>query len=488
MNETNYIPPHDINAELCTLGAMMLDARAVDNVREVVTETDFYREAHTHIYAAMLRLSDRGTPPDIITLRDELSRRKILESIGGIGYLMQLGELLPTTANAVYHARIVREKAIQRALIRTCDTVKSLAYTGISQAGEASPVAVCRDAESLILAATEPLTMAIAGGNYADREEPVRIGKLAMEELFEIEERGKRGTGLRGVSTGFSAVDKITGGLAPHDLVLLAARPSVGKSSLAQTIAVNAAKTGAGVVVFSLEMTKSKYTARLIAAEARINLRAVLTGRMPLGNGDSRELTHDEQDRLRSAAERLYDLPLLIDDTRGLTPQNLKARLRRVKRDLDGQVDVVIIDHAGLMQSGKTPDGRRFGSDYEATTAISHGVQDIARGDTGACVLTVLQLNREVEKRGDKRPNLADLRGSGAWEEDADIICFLYRPDYYEDKTDESDTTHGGTTHPTPSEVQLLFEKNRDGMTAMCKLNFLKEYSRFDALTYKEGF
>jgi len=485
LDGAGFVPPHSIDAEMSVLGAMLLgDRSAVDAGLILLQPEDFYRLCHGRIFDAMRSISHRNEAVDIITLKDELLRLGQLDECGGFTYLMQLGDFVPTTANLQYYARIVLEKAGLRRLMDAGRAIIGLAYDAHTRTGgygntpETSPRIAAETAERLVMEAAAPLTINAADDllSPSERKDPVPVWAMLQDEIAAIEERGQRGDALLGPSTGYAAIDRLTSGCEPGTLWLLGARPSVGKTALACCIGENVAKAGGKVANFSMEMTRKPLMHRLLSQASGVPMEFIRKGGRPdPETGKLRPLTREDWERINEAASRLWRKSFWVDDTRALTPSAMKSRARRLRTEMGG-LDLVIVDHALLMHSD-----RQLKDENEKFSSISNGLQALSR-ELGVCVLALMQLNREVEKRQDKRPQLSDLRSSGTWEQDADIVSFLYRPAYY-DETDENTVkdAHGITR----DEVEFLVEKNRQGERSLCKLQFAREIVRYDSLIYQ---
>jgi replicative DNA helicase len=437
-DQLRRVPPQSLDAEQSVLGGILLDNGALDRVIELIGPDDFYREAHRKIYRAMVYLSERSEPADLVTLSETLRARGEIEVVGGSGYLAELTERVPTAANVGHHARIVREKAILRSLIG--------AATEIATRGFESP-----DDVSDVLDRAEQLILGIS-----DRQvKPafVRIDTLLTDTIRTIERLFEQKEAVTGVSTGFADLDAMTAGLQPSDLIIVAGRPSMGKTAFCLNIAANAAtKSDVGVAVFSLEMAKEQLAMRMLCSEAHVDLARVRTG----------HLTDREFPKLAMAAGRLADAPIYIDDTPALSVLELRAKARRLKRDPSSKLGLVIVDYLQLMRSHEGKDSRE-----QEISEISRSLKALAK-ELHVPVIALSQLNRQVESRSPPVPRLADLRESGAIEQDADVIAFIYREEAYIEDTDKKNV------------AEIIVAKQRNGPVGKVELTFLREFTRFE--------
>jgi replicative DNA helicase len=445
------IPPQSVEAEESVLGGVLLDNAALDRVLEVVSADDFYREAHRRIFAAMLELSERSEPADIITLSDLLRSRGLLAEVGGAAYLGELAERVPTAANIMQYARIVKEKAILRGLIAAATDIATRGYDAREDVDE-----LLDQAEHRIFAISERKI----------RPSFFRMGDVIMETLKTVERLYEHKQLVTGVPTGFDDLDRLTAGLQPSDLIIIAGRPSMGKTAFALNIAQHAALTaGLGVAVFSLEMAKEQLVLRMLCSEARVDNAKVRAGY--LGERDF--------PKLAMAAQRLAEAPIYIDDSPGLSVLELRAKARRLKRDPTAKLGLVIVDYLQLMRGLGPSDSRE-----QEISQISRSLKGLAK-ELSLPVVALSQLNRQVESRADRRPMMADLRESGAIEQDADVIAFIFREEVYKPEQDE---LHGI--------AEVIVAKQRNGPTDNVKLTFRREITRFenyteeDELTFRE--
>jgi len=432
------VPPQSLEAEEAVLGGLLLDPTALDRVIEVMGPDDFYRENHRKIFLAMLALTERSEPIDLITLTDTLKARDELQEIGGATYLAELNDKVPSAANIAFYARIVKEKAVLRNVITVSGEIVSRAYTGQEDMEH-----FLDEAERLIFDVSE------------QRIRPAffKVGDMIMDTIKTIEQLYERKELVTGVPTGFLDLDKKTAGLQPSDLVIIAGRPSMGKTAFVLNIAQYVAmQTQTAVGIFSLEMAKEQLVMRMLCAEARVDNAQVRTG------------SHADRHfpRLAMAAGRLADAPIYIDDTPGQNVLEIRAKARRLKRDTN--LGLIIIDYLQLMRGLTTQDNRN-----QEMTEISRSLKALAK-ELNIPVVALSQLNRQVELRGDKRPMMSDIRESGAIEQDADVIMFIYRDEVYNSESQEEGT------------AEIIIGKQRNGPTGMIRLAWRSEYTRFDNL------
>jgi replicative DNA helicase len=434
------VPPHNLDAEAAVLGAMMLSRDALAAAAETGLDAgEFYKPSNGHIYAAVLRLDRRGDPADPVTVADELTRDGLLDLVGGIGELMNIQSDTPATSNAGRYARIVREMAQLRRLIGAAGEIAEVAYS----LPEDVPAAVDR---------AEALVFGVGEANLVDTVVPVDV--LLAEGLDSIEALYQRGDTVTGIPTGFADLDAILSGLQGGDLIVLGARPAVGKSAFALDIARHVAfESQRPALLFSLEMSRKQITQRLFAAEAGVELGRVRNGR----------LTDDDWPKLSSAIARIKDTQLFVDDKRDVTVTELRAKARRLRSRL-GDLGVVIVDYVQLMQAEGRSENRQL-----EVAQISRGLKILA-GELDVPVIALSQISRGVELRADKRPTLADLRESGALEADSDVVLLLYRDELY----NEASADRGVT--------EVAVAKQRNGPTGTIKVAFLNHYARHASL------
>ena len=423
------------------LGGVLLSNDALDVVVELLTPEDFYSEANRHIFQAMIELARDGQPVDLVTLRARIVSAGKLGAVGGDDYLFSLTNTIPAVANIEAHAKIVREKAIVRGLITACHEITSRGYGDYESLDQ-----FLDDAEK---------------GVFNVSKERIRhpyehVGSVVTRTFEQITAAAERKEHVTGLATGFSELDRKTAGMHPGDLIIVAGRPSMGKTALALNVAVNAARSreGVQVVIFSLEMPKEQLASRMLCGEARIDASLVRTGR----------LSREDWPPLVRAAGEISELPLWIDDTPGLSLMELRAKARRLK--VETGLNLVIIDYLQLMRSGSRADSRE-----QEISEISRSLKALAK-ELSLPVVALSQLNRGVETRGtkDKRPQLSDLRESGAIEQDADTIIFVYRDEVYNKESKDKGI------------AELIVGKQRQGPTGTVRCSFSHEHTRFDNL------
>jgi replicative DNA helicase len=438
------IPPQAVDVEMAVLGAMLLDKGAIAKALEILDDSSFYKPAHARIFAGMIALFDRSEPVDLITLIDELRRRGELDAVGGEYYLTELTTHVTTAANVEYHAHIVLEKALMRQLISSSADVVSRAYSETEDALD-----LLDEAEQKIFQISERrMKKSFVSMNTAVHQ--------TMEMLESI--HGKH-SGVTGVPSGFTELDNYTGGFQNSDLVIVAGRPSQGKTALVLSLARNASILhDVPVAFFSLEMSSQQLVLRLICAEARVDAHSVRTGRLP----------EDEWRKLSTSIGKLYKAKIFIDDTPALTALEIRAKARRLKAEHN--IGLIVVDYLQLMQGPKSAQSRE-----QEISTISRSLKALAK-ELNTPVLALSQLNRAVELRGDKRPVLADLRESGAIEQDADVVLFVHRPEMFGINVDENN-------EPTEGMAEIIIGKQRNGPTGSARLAFIKQYARFENLT-----
>jgi len=435
---------------------MMMDRNAIVRAAEFADETMFYREPHRRIFRAVLALNERGSVVDVLTLADELAQRGELDAVGGKDYLTLLVDAVPTSANVEYHAKIVREKALMRRLIETSTEIVQEAYEG-------------RSGSSEMLDRAEQRIFQI---NQTRKSEGFhRIKELTWFAMERIEELSRHGQDVTGVPSGFTDLDKLTLGFQRSELIIVAARPSMGKTAFVLNTAQNAAYLGhVPVAIFSLEMAKEQLITRMLAAEGWVDAQKLRSGK----------LSDDDFRNLGKASGILGSLPIWIDDTPGLTALEIRSRARRLKAE--NNVGLIIIDYLQLIQGPTDSESRQQEISY-----ISRSLKILAR-ELMVPVVCLSQLSRAPEQRTgeNKRPQLSDLRESGAIEQDADVVMFLYRPEYYEGSHDEKGEPRrlqDGT--PLEGLTEVIVGKQRNGPTDTVRLFFHKRYTRFDNYTQR---
>jgi replicative DNA helicase len=438
--EALKVPPHSIQAEQSVLGGLMLDNESWDTVADRVGEEDFYRKDHRLIFRAIGKLAADNAPFDAVTLSEWLERTGELESAGGLAYLASLAKETPSAANIAAYADIVRERSVLRQLIHVGTGIADSAY-----------VPAGRDMKQLLEEAEQKVFQiadqrARAGGGFKPIKSLLSAAIDRIDTLFRSEGH------LTGVSTGFTDFDEMTSGMQPSDLVIVAGRPSMGKTTFAMNIAENVAiKERVPVAVFSMEMPGEQLAMRMMSSLGRIDQHRVRTGK----------LEDDEWPRMTSAINILADTPLFIDDTAALTPTEVRARCRRLTRE-HGQLGLVVLDYLQLMQSPGSGENR-----VAEISDISRSLKALAK-ELNVPVIALSQLNRNLEQRPNKRPVMSDLRESGSIEQDADLITFIYRDEVY-----HPDTTDKGT-------AEIIIAKQRNGPIGTTRLTFLGQYTRFE--------
>jgi replicative DNA helicase len=439
------VPPHSMEAEQSVLGGLMLDNQAWETVADIVNENDFYRHDHALIFRAIADLSNQDKPYDVVTISDWLDKRSQLDEIGGLAYLGILANDTPTAVNVKAYADIVREYSVLRNLIQVGHEIANSAYNSDG-----------RNSKDLVDEA-ERLVFQIAEQGAGQRQGFEDIKTLLTRAVEKVEELYKSDDALTGISSGFSRFDEMTSGLQNSDLIIVAGRPSMGKTTFAMNLAENAAVSGErAVAVFSMEMPGEQLAMRMMSSLGRIDQHNLRTGNL------------QEQDwpRLTSSVAMLSKARLFIDDTPALSPTELRARTRRLKREHG--LDLVIIDYLQLMQIGSSSENRAT-----EIAEISRNLKALAK-ELNVPIIALSQLNRSVEQRPDKRPVMSDLRESGGIEQDADVILFIYRDEVY-----NPDSADKGT-------AEILIRKQRNGPIGAVKLAFLGKYTRFENLSYED--
>ena len=439
------VPPHSIEAESSVLGGLLLDNGAWDRVADLINDSDFYRYEHRLTFSAIAALVNASKPADVVTVYEHLQNLGKADEAGGLAYLNSLAQYVPSAANIRRYAEIVRERAILRKLVAASDEIATNAFNP-----QGRPVAkILDEAEQKIFKIGEEGSRMKEGFQGMDT--------LVVDLLDRVQEMADNPNDITGVPTGFIELDRMTSGLQAGDLVVLAARPSMGKTAFAINIAEHVAlNEGLPVAVFSMEMGASQLAVRIVGSIGRINQGHLRTGK----------LTDDEWPRLTEAIEKLRNVSLHIDETPGLTPSELRANARRLARQC-GKLGLIVVDYLQLMSGSSTS-----GGDNRATELgeISRGLKMLAK-ELQCPVIALSQLNRSVEQRTDKRPMMSDLRESGAIEQDADIIMFIYRDEYYNRETCKE-----------PGVAEIIIGKQRNGPTGTVKLAFLNMLTRFETL------
>ena len=446
------VPPQNIEAEQAVLGAMLIDKEAIAKATEVLSADDFYREAHRVIFSAMLELYNKNEAVDMVTVTEILKRDNKLEDIGGIAYITSLANVVLTAANVKYHAEIVAEKSVLRQLVRVSTEIAAMGYEANEDVGT-----LLDTAESRILEIS----------NRKKKNDFTAINDILMDSVQSIESLLQNKGGLTGLPAGFADLDKLTSGLHPSDFIILAARPSMGKTALAlnivQNVALRAHKVIGGeprsVAFFSLEMSKEQLVNRMLCAEAGIDSQRLRVG----------EMRDEDWTHLWDACDTISRAKIYIDDTAGITAMDMRSRARRLKAEHG--LDLIVVDYLQLMQgSGKR---NNSGDRQQEVSEISRSLKALAR-ELDVPVLALSQLSRSVESRQVKRPMLSDLRESGSLEQDADIVAFLYREDYYNPETENKHT-------------ELIIAKHRNGPVDTVNLFFQKQFTKFVGFTKRES-
>ena len=433
------VPPHNIEAEQSVLGAIIMDHEAIAVASEMIRSTDFYRPDHQEIYASIMDLYTSGSPVDLITIQNRLSERGVLDQIGGIGYLAELATIVPTSAHIKQYAKIVEEKAILRRLIKASQEIAAKGYAGEEKIDD-------------VMGFAEKQVFDILQNRHTEDFSP--ISEILVTAIDKIEDAHTNKGGVTGVSTGFIDLDYKTAGMQPSDLILVAARPSMGKTAFSLNVIQSAAiKHKKKVAVFSLEMSKDQLVNRMLCAEAMVDAQKVRTG----------NLDPQDWDRIAKAVPIITAADIYIDDTPGISVMEMRAKCRRLK--LEKGLDLIMIDYLQLMSGNGKTDSRQ-----QEISEISRSLKALAR-EMSAPVIALSQLSRACEARADHRPMLSDLRESGAIEQDADVVMFLYRDEYY---------------HPDSEKKgigEIIIAKQRNGPTGTVELVWLGQYTKFANMT-----
>ena len=436
------MPPQAVEVEQAVLGAMMLEQQALSRAFEILDKSCFYHASHGRIFEAMHTLFEQGTAVDQLTLTEELKRRGQLDDVGGVVYLAKLGSEVATAANIDFHARIVFEKALSRKLIEAASEISERAY------------AADEDVQTLIDKAEQQL-FSLSENQIGEGFEP--LDKVMGDAFEHIERIHAKTDTVLGVDTGFANLNDLTSGFQKGDLIILAARPSVGKTALALTLARNAAvDAGVGVAIFSLEMSKMQLAQRLLSAETKVDLHKLRTGR----------LTEDDWMHLTRNIDRLAQAPIYIDDTPGISVLEARAKARRQLREYG--IGMVVIDYLQLMSGHLRTQSRE-----QEISQISRGLKAMAK-ELDMPVLALSQLSRAVESRTDRRPQLSDLRESGSLEQDADVVMFIYRPEMYGLKSPDGESLEG--------KAEIIVGKQRNGPVDEVDLMWNKESATYEMM------
>ena len=436
------IPPQNIDAEKSLLGAVLIDEETLADISEHVTAKDFYEKRHSMIYSAMMRLFEKHKPVDLLTLTDELKRKKELDIVGGSAYLTELTNYVPTAAHATAYADLVSQKAVRRRLIKASGEISEFSYDEDSSTQE-----LLEKAEAELFSVSD----------QSLKQDLVSIESILDESFDRLEELHRNKGTLRGVKTGYRDLDNMTAGLQRSDLIILAARPAMGKTTLVTNLAYNVATIAKqSVLFFSLEMSKEQLVDRMLADASGVDSWNIRTG----------NLSDDDFGKLSEAMGELAEAPIFIDDTPGMSVLEMRTKARRANHD--NQLGLIIIDYLQLMQASGNSNGNRV----QEVSEISRGLKLIAR-ELNVPVIALSQLSRSVESRSPQIPQLADLRESGSIEQDADIVMFIYREAYYNPETERENIT------------DLIIAKHRNGPTGKVELYFHPERLRFMSLDRK---
>lgn len=434
---TDRLPPQNLEAEQAVLGAVLLNPDVLTNVNERIRAEDFYRQGHQRLFQVMNELAEKREPIDLVTLTSLLQDKNLLEEVGGVSYLTEIASLVPAISNVDYYAKIVETKSMQRNLIRTASEIIGEAYTS-----EEDISGIMESAEKKIL----DIAKRRIKGSFAS------IKDVLVESYEQIETLHYNKGGLKGLSTGFIDLDKMTSGFQKSDLIIVAARPSMGKTAFALNLAQNVAtRSGETVAIFSLEMSSPQLVMRMIASEGNIDAQAFRTG----------NLNEEDWEKLTMSIGTLSEASIFIDDTPGITIFDIRAKLRRLQAEHG--LGLVMIDYLQLIS------GRGIDSRQQEISEISRSLKLMAR-EFNVPIIALSQLSRAVEQRQDKRPMLSDLRESGSIEQDADMVAFLYRDDYYNEESEKKNI------------AEIIIGKQRNGPVGRVELLFLKNYNKFLSL------
>ncbi|PZX03723.1 primary replicative DNA helicase [Psychrobacillus insolitus] len=430
------VPPHNQEAEQSVIGAIFLEPQALITAAEIIMPEDFYRVAHQKIFQTMIRLSDQGKPIDVVTVTEELSAKKELEDVGGISYISEISNAVPTAANISHYAKIVEEKSILRRLIRVATSIVEDGFTR-------------EDEVEALLSEAERKMMEVASRKNAGDFQHIK--DVLVQTYDNIEKLHSRKGDVTGIPTGFRDLDRITAGFQRNDLIIVAARPSVGKTAFALNVAQNVAtKTDENVAIFSLEMGAEQLVMRMLCAEGNIDAQVLRTG----------ALTTEDWRKLTMAMGSLSNAGIFIDDTPGIRVNEIRSKCRRLKQEYG--LGMIMIDYLQLIQGSGGSQANR----QQEVSEISRSLKGLAR-ELQVPVIALSQLSRGVEQRQDKRPMMSDLRESGSIEQDADIVSFLYREDYYDKETENQNM------------IEIIIAKQRNGPTGTVTLAFVKEFNKF---------
>ena len=456
MNEMwqENVPPQDIEAEQAVLGAIFLDADALVEAMAVIEPQDFYRRAHQIVFRSMIALNDRNENIDIITLKSQIESENTLEDVGGISYLTELSQVTPTASGVAHYAKIVKDKSTLRELIQAATKIVKEGY---SQEGSV---------EEIVEAAEKGILNVSEKRNSTGFQSIADVLNSTMEHIDMLSQQNEEITGL---PTGYPELDKMTAGLQPEELIILAARPAVGKTAFALNIAQNiGTRTDRSVAIFSLEMGAESLVNRMLCAEGTIEASHLRTG----------QLTEEEWHHLIMAMGSLSRTSIFIDDTPGIKVSEIRARCRRLAQE-KGNLGLILIDYLQLIEGS----GRE--SRQQEVSEISRQLKKLAK-ELKVPVIALSQLSRSVEQRQDKRPVLSDIRESGSIEQDADIVAFLYREDYYQRQGTEEDKNE--EEQAVDDVIEVIIEKNRSGARGTVELLFKKEYNKFASISRRDDY
>ncbi|MQS97706.1 replicative DNA helicase [Companilactobacillus halodurans] len=448
---TSRIPPNDKDAEQAVLGAVFLSQDALIEAMEYVDADDFYQHANQLVFQAMMNLNDEEEPVDVVTVQNELDRANQIEDIGGVSYLAELANAVPTAANTTYHAKIVKNKSTLRRLINAATDIVSRSFEEDE------------DVDSIIDQSEKDIMDVSENRNHKGFRRISDVVKSSFEEIDKLYDEDSDVTGL---STGYKDLDDMTTGLHKDELIILAARPGVGKTAFALNLAQNAAtKSNATVAIFSLEMGAEQLVNRMLCSEGSIDANALRTGK----------LDENQWNSLVVAMGSLARTNVYIDDTPGIKMAEIRSKCRRLLKE-SGKLDLVIVDYLQLIE-GTGQENRQ-----QEVSVISRNMKKLAK-ELHVPIIALSQLSRGVEARQDKRPMLSDIRESGSIEQDADIVAFLYRDDYYRDEDgDDNDNDQGEPEDQDVGEVEVIISKNRSGPRGTAKLLFVKSYNKFSSI------
>lgn len=450
--QQDRVPPQSIEAEQAVLGSVFLNADALIEAMEYIDSADFYRRSHQLLFQTMLDLNNRNEAIDVITMKTELEQKQLLEDVGGISYLSELTTNVPTAANVGYYAKIVEQKSLLRRLIQTATDIVT---KGFEQDEDVE--FILDEAERQILEVSEK----------RNRSGFLAISDVLSDSIAQIEQLSQQGDDITGLPTGYHALDKMTAGLQSEELIILAARPAVGKTAFALNIAQNVGtKTDESVAIFSLEMSAESLVNRMLCSEGSIEASHLKTG----------QLTDEEWNSLIVAMGSLSRANIFIDDTPGIKISEIRAKCRKLAQE-QGDLGLILIDYLQLIE-GTGRENRQ-----QEVSEISRQLKKLAK-ELKVPVIALSQLSRGVEQRQDKRPVLSDIRESGSIEQDADIVAFLYRDDYYQRDGEEDDEP----VQESNNIIEVIIEKNRSGARGTVELMFIKEYNKFTSISPREEF